>query len=192
MEYQINKISNEQLDKLAIKNSFPINSLGISIPYEFFSKLAKLNWYDILFAIENGFLSYQFAIKYAISEVLNNENLSQTILDLACLSPIGEFQSYLAQQYLNELVNQISNEKKSETKNKVMYILLYWIFENKECYEDPLKVVEFIYDDFNFPISMVEFVRYMPATQPLLNTVDENIEQLYRNWKYFWIIKNIS
>lgn len=191
MEYQINKISNEQLDKLAIKSSFPMNSLGISIPYEFFSRLANLNWYDILFAIKNGFLSYQSAIKHAIIEVLNNENFSQTILDLSCLSLVGEFQSYLVQQYLNELVNQISNEKKSETKNKVMYILLYWIFENKECYEDPLKVVEFIYDDFDFPISMVEFVRYMPANQSLLNTADENMEQLYRNWKLFWIIKNI-
>lgn len=59
-----------------------------------------------------------------------------------------------------------------------MYILLHWVFEHKEYYEDPLREVEFIYADFDFPKSIVNFVRYMPTDQPLLSTVEANIERL--------------
>lgn len=183
MEYQINKITNEQLDKLAIESNLPMNSLRISIPYSYFSKLVDLNWHDVLFAIENGFLSHQSAIEHAIVELENNDNYSQTVLDLACLLPDEAVHPYSVQQYLNELAKQISDEAKNETRNKVMYILLNWVFEHKEYYEDPLKVVEFIYDDFDFPKLIVNFVRYKPADQPLLSTVEANIERLYNNWK---------
>lgn len=193
MEYQINKITNEQLDKLAIESNLPMNSLRISIPYSYFSKLVELNWYDVSFAIENGFLSHHSAIEHAIIELENNENYSQTVLDLACLSPEEAIHPYSIQQYLGELAKQVADEAKNETKSKVMYILLNWVLEHKECYKDPLKVVEFIYDDFGFPKSIVNFVRYKPIDQPLLSTMEANAERLYNNWKdylnkqaHFW------
>lgn len=193
MDYQINKITNEQLDKLAIESNLPMNSLKISIPYSYFSKLVELNWYDVLFAIENGFLLHQSAVEHAILELENNENYSQKVLDLACLSPEEAVHPYSIQQYLDELAKQIVDETKNETISKVMYILLSWVFEHKEYYEDPLKVVEFIYDDFDYPESIVKFVRYKPTDQPLLSTLEANIERLYNNWKdylekqaHFW------
>lgn len=185
MEYQINKINNKQLDKLAIESNLPMNSLRISIPYSYFSKLVELNWHDVLFATENGFLSYQSAIEHATVELDNNGDYSETVFDLACLSPDEAVYPHLIQQYLDELAKKICDEAKNETRNKVMYILLNWVFEHKDYYEDPLKVVEFIYDDFDFPKSIVNFVRYKPTDQPLLSTVEANIERLYNNWNSF-------
>jgi len=120
-------------------------------------------------------------MEHAIVELENNENYSQKVLDLACLSPEEAVHPYSIQQYLDELAKQIADEAKNETRCKVMYILLNWVFEHKEYYEDPLKVVEFIYDDFDFPKSIVKFVRYKPTDQPLLSTVEANIERLYNN-----------
>ncbi|MFW6377262.1 MAG: DUF2247 family protein [bacterium] len=184
MEYPIKKITNEQLDKLFIKSKLPMNSLMISIPYSYFSKLVELSWYDILFAIENGFLSHQSAIEHAIIELKDNKNYSQIVINLASLSPDeAVLRRDLIKQYVNELAKPISDEAKVQTKNKVMYILLHWVYEHKEYYEDSLSVVELIYDDFDFPKSIANFVRYMPPEQPLLSTVEANIERLHKNWK---------
>lgn len=184
MEYPFKKITNEQLDKLFIKSKLPMNSLMISIPYSYFSKLVELSWYDILFAIENGFLSHQSAIEHAIIELKDNKNYSQIVINLASLSPDEAVLCRdLIKQYVNELAKPISDEAKVQTKNKVMYILLHWVYEHKEYYEDSLSVVELIYDDFDFPKSIANFVRYMPPEQPLLSTVEANIERLHKNWK---------
>lgn len=179
MEEQIKRMTNA---KLNFECDFPMNTLKISIPYSYFIKLVELNWYDILFAIENGFLVHQAAIEHAMWS-LANEEYPQAVLDLACIKPKEAVHPYEILEYLKELTKQISDKEKAEAKNKVMYVLLSWVFENKEHYKEPLSVVEFIYDDFNFPKAMVSFVRYMPTDQPLLSTVEASIERLYNNWK---------
>jgi hypothetical protein len=40
-----------------------MNTLNISFSYKYAIKAASINWYDIFFAIENGFLPYQSAIE---------------------------------------------------------------------------------------------------------------------------------
>lgn len=185
MEYQISKITNAQLDKLAIESGLPMNSLRISMPYPYISKLINLNWHDVLFAVENGFLSHQATVEHAMIELENNENYPQAVLDLACLSPEEAMYPHSIHPYIDDLANIESEDKKSATNDKIMYAVLNWVFEHKECYEDPLKVVEFIYDDFDFPKSIDSFVRYKPSAQPLLGTVEANIERLFNNWKDF-------
>jgi len=184
MEYQTDKITNKQLDKFIIQNNLPTNSLKISIPYLYFSDLVNLNWYDILFAIRNDFMSYQSAVEHAIIEVKRNKDYSETVFDLASLF-LDEADSYTILPLLDKVIKEIPDEMKKDTKNRILYVLLNWIFEHRENYKDPLEVVEFVYDDFNFPKSMKSFVRYEPTDQPLSDNIEENIERLYNNWKDF-------
>ena len=183
MESQTNKISNKQIDKLVIESRFPMNSMSIIIPYSYISKVVNLNWYDIKFAINNGFMYHQSAIEHAMVELENDD--SQNVLDLACLSLEETTYPHSIHPYVDELANKTEDQDQNKTKEKFLYVLLNWVFENKECYEDPLRVVELIYEDFNFPKSIVNFVRYMLTTQPILATMEENIKRLFDNWKNF-------
>ena len=60
------------------------------------------------------------------------------------------------------------------------YILLSLLFENKEKFEDPLRAVEIVYDDFGFPKSLEKFVRYMPIED---NESIGTEEQMYKHWE---------
>ena len=185
MEYQIKKLTDKQIDKLILESKFPMNSLSIFIPYSYALKLVDLNWSDILFAIENGYFTHQSAIEHAIAEIEKNENYSQAIFDLACLFPTQTIQVESIYPYIKELANLTCEQLKRQSKNKIMYVLLSWVFEHRENYSDPFKVVEIIYDDFGFPETISNFVRYMPSNQPNLGTVELNKERLYRNWETY-------
>ena len=177
--------TNEQLNKMISESEFSMNSLSISFPYSYFSQLVLLNWYDILFAVENGYLEYQSIVEHAIVEIQNNEKYPKKVLDIACLH-LGDVDSIsLVQELLVELVLPISEDMKRESKNKLLYAVLSWTFKHKEHYEDALFVVEVIYADFGFPKSIMGFVRYMPIRQSVFNTLEENIKRMYKNWENF-------
>lgn len=45
--------------------------------------------------------------------------------------------------------------------------------------------MELIYEDFDFPVEIESFVRYMPTSesyQPQQHTLKENQNRLYENW----------
>lgn len=185
MEKSPNKITNEQIDKLIIESNHPMNSLGIQIPYSYFSGLVKLNWYDVLFAIENIYLPLESVIKHAEKEIDENPNYHESVFDLVILSPNEADTVYEINKSLAELTKQVADEDKLEARDKVLYVLLKWIFEHQESYVDPLKVVEIIYDDFNYPEVIKNFVRYEPSPQTILGKIDANIERLYNNWRSY-------
>ncbi len=115
MEYQIKKLTDEQIDKLVLESKFPMNSLSIIIPYSYVLKLVNLNWHDILFAIENGYFAPKSAIEHAIAEIDKNENYSQAIFDLACLSPSQTIQVESIYPYIQELANLTCEQLKMES-----------------------------------------------------------------------------
>ena len=179
MENLSSKIINDQMGC-----NWQMNTVKISIPYSYFSKLANLGWHDVLFAIENGFLSHESAIEHAVIEIEQNGNCPHEVTELACLLR-NEAHYHIVYPLLVELANQTSDEVKKETKDKMLYVLLNWVFEHKESYEDPLEVVTIIYDDFGFPDSMIKFIRYMPSDEPPLDTTEAYIERIYSNWSDF-------
>ncbi len=156
-----------------------MNTLNILMPYEYVSSLISLNWYDILFAVEQKFLSPTAATEHAILELEKKDNPKQTVIDLACLEkgdPIHPF--------IDEL-GASSEQNKKEAQEKFLFVLLNWVYEHKEIYSDQLGAVEIIYADFDYPQIISNFVRYMPSEQPLLGTQEENIKRLYNNWSSF-------
>ena len=185
MEFQIKKLTNDQIDKLVLDSKLSMNSLSISIPYSYVIELVDLNWNDILFAIENGFLLQDSAIEHAIIEIEKNEKYSQAVFDLACLSPTQTIDKESIFLNIKKLANLISEDLKRQSKDKIMYVLLNWVFEHRDHYSDPFRVVEIIYDDFSFPAAISSFVRYLPSDQTDLDSVDSNKEKLYKNWKKY-------
>ena len=156
------------------------------VPYNYFFSLVKLNWNDILFAIENNYLTHQDAREYASMELSNNiDNSPQDIIDLVCLTPeeIKKF-PHLIYPHINNLVKDIPEEEKQETKDKVMYIILSCIFENREKFKNPLRLAQLIYAQFDYPQSLNEIAGYISiGTDCFLAFPHEpSEEEIMKNW----------
>lgn len=165
-------------------NIYPMNTLNISIPYSYAVQKAELNWYDILFSINNGFLPYDAAIEHAQYELDIYNRASQNVLNLAVLSLEKTF-PHSIHPYIDELANEVPQQSKEASKSKLLYILLNWIYDHRADYDDPLGVVEYIYDDFDFPTSMKDFVRYLPMHECNLGSIEQNTNRLYGYWVHF-------
>ena len=185
MDTSTKLISNEQLDKHISESTYSMNSLGICLDYSFVIKSVTLNWYDILFAIENGYLSCQSAVEHASLQLEVTESYSQAVLDLACLKSDEANHLCVVQPYINELADKVSVHDKNVSKQKMLYVILKWVFENRGKYLDPLKLVEIIYADFDYPDAISSFVRYMPPSKPNMGMTKSKNEKLFDNWSNF-------
>ena len=183
MGKSIDKLTNKQIDQLILKSTHRMNSLGIRIPYSFFSESMKSNWHDILIAIENDYLSLESAIDHALKEMEENPDYSNEVFNLALISPgdISEYEEI--HKNLATLAELVSDDDRKKTKEKILFVLLKWIYENRASYEDPLWVVWIIYDDFGFPNALEKFVYYMSPLDPSLGFGEEKIKLMYDNWQ---------
>jgi len=184
MELSINsKVTNKQLDKMCMEKGYAMNSLGITLTYEFVERSVDFNWCDILLAIESRYILYEVAKKYASVELEWND--SSDVLELAILTDNELERPHLIHPYLDRLAEEVSEQDKAKAKHKILYLALKWTFENKKFFEDPLRVVEFIFADFNYPRIIAHFVRYMPMIESDLGSTELNVAKLLSKWESY-------
>lgn len=170
-------INNFQLTKIESKNS-----LNIALSYDFLSNLIKLNWYDILFCIENDFLSYQSAVEHAIK--ILDENSSQDVIELTSLKLDNNILPYSIHPYIDTLANFVSLEQKLQTNEKILYSILRWLFKNKNeySYNDLQNKIDIIYADFDYPKSMSNLCSYTKHSPKDFIGTKTPIDRLNKEW----------
>jgi len=175
----------DKVKKMFCENSYQMNTLKISYSYEFASREANLNWYDILFAIKNGYLHHHAAVEHATNELEIKDEYPQEVLDLAILSPEEIVFPHLIHPYIDVLAGMVDETEQLKAKDKIMYILLKWVYENKDSYDDPFDVTTHICDDFGFPESITYFAWKFSPMRKDFGSVEKNREHIYDNWKQF-------
>lgn len=137
-----------------------------------FSEAPWLSWRDIKYGLEHGFLSATGVVEFAVNSLVAES--SAELYELACLSG-NDFEEI--QRCLDSL--EAKNLGDVEYLEEVwIFLILLWIFMNRETYKDPLGVLEELYADFDYPQIMTRLIRYMPAADNFL----EGEEQLFKNW----------
>jgi len=174
-----------QLDPFVGEAEYSINTLNIKLPYLFVFEAVDVNWHDLFIAIENGYLSHQSAVDFARLNLSDDGEFDENALEIATLTPEKSLFSHSIHPYIEELAEKVTEENKQRTKQKLMYLVLKWVLENKTQFEDPLEVVETIYADFGYPAEIAHFVRYMPMTEPVLESLELNIARIYDKWSKF-------
>ncbi len=160
------------------------NMILYPIPAEFIEKKADLSWCDIKWGYENNLIGAEVAIKKAENIVLNG-NYTKTELELSFLIP-SESNDILS--FFNKLCRETNEEENSIIREKWLYILLSWLWKNRESFEDPLSEVENIYANFDYPAEIENFITYMPPTDgydPSIHSHTENINHLMSNWEKY-------
>lgn len=150
------------------------NSLEIEIPYSFIRNKVSLTWNELYYGIEYGFLTPEEAINKAEEEILEETELSGPLFELACLYK-GE--SYLIIQYITKLIDKeyFGNDDNIQyVKEKWLFIVLAWLYENSEKYNILYSEQEYslhsigeklmiVWDDFGFPDVIEELVDLAPS-----------------------------
>lgn len=91
------------------------------------------------------------------------------------------------QPIIKELCVMEDKQDGEEIKEKWLYLILKWLYKNRSKYEDPLEIVEELYEEFEYPENMKAFVRYMPSDSGDLGSLELNRERLYKNWKKYLV-----
>jgi hypothetical protein len=86
----------------------------------------------------------------------------------------------------------VDEAEKTKTKDKIMYILLKWVYEkgaglNNPYYDDLLNVAEIIWHDFEFPESIIHFAAWLryPTNEPDLGSIEKNTARLLNHWRKY-------
>lgn len=154
------------------------------VPNSFIYNCMRLCWRDVLWGYERKLVDWKFVVEIADFYV-SNGSANPLEVDLIFL---GELDIQEIEIKLHFLVEQEEELLGLDSKKKWLFIALKWLFENKDRVADPLGEVEMIYEDFDFPLEIESFVRYMPPQdgyKPEEHTAQENIERIFCNWQSY-------
>ncbi|MFH3829085.1 DUF2247 family protein [Acinetobacter nosocomialis] len=152
------------------------------VPADFINEKVTLSWCDIKWGYENNLITCELPIKKAENIVLT-EIYTKAELELSFLIP-SESDDIVP--FLNELCSETKED--SIIREKWLYILLSWLWINRESFEDTLDEVESIYTDFDYPAEIESFIKYIPPTDgydPSIHSHTENINHLMSNWEKY-------
>lgn len=144
--------------------------------YYIYKKTPWLNWKELLYGFEHGFIDEKGVSEYACKTL--TEKSSQEAIELASLLPQED---YLASNLLQSLADKDLSPVTDTTKPWI-FLLLSFLLEHQEDYEDPLEIVEELYADFDYPEEIASLVSYMPAPEGV-EGVEGSEERLFENWK---------
>lgn len=149
------------------------------IPYDFVRQRVNLSWRGVKFGLDHQLVAPQVAIDKATDRLCESDNASPDEVELASCS---ENDSIL------ELVGRLAdadNTASDEVQARWLYLVLAWLFANRESVNDPLGLVEEVYSDFGYPREIAPFVRYMPMVGPDLGSREQNEARLYVCWERY-------
>lgn len=156
------------------------------IPYSFVRSCVELSWCDAFWGYEHQLIEWPAIVDLATERLSAGSN---DVLEIE-LASLTKMETYQVGDLLRTLASNSPEEDGVLAQRKWLYLLLAWLFENKESVPDSLGEVEIIYADFDYPPEIESFVRYMPVTDtydPRAHTKDENENRLFGKWRKYLV-----
>lgn len=154
------------------------------IPYSFIRELVLLSWRDALWGYERQLIGWPDVVAIAEDRLLLGSGNPMEI-ELSCL---GKSETQQIGELFRILAGDESEDVGSATDKKWLFLVLAWLFENRNAVPDPLSEVESIYADFDYPPEIEGFVSYMPVVDgydPSQHSIEENKARLFAKWELY-------
>ena len=178
MAPQISKITEEQVRKLVIESENPFNPLNMTFSYSYITGLVQLNWKDLLYAVENGFLSHQTAVEHALQEIQKKDDSPEEVFELAYMLQSDIQYPHSIYQLLEKLsIMQDSNDA-TESREKLLYVTLNWVYDHIDSYYNPVEVVDILCDEISYPDDVKALISFMPSSESQTNSHELHTKQL--------------
>jgi len=169
--------------------------MKVQIPTEYLLNKVSLKWDEILYGIDNSIIGAKTAVDFAIYYIQRSDINEPKELELAGLL---KDEYYKIHNIVSSLAENDEKKSEKEKRDKWLFLILSWVYKNREQIEDPFGVVEELYADFDYPEEISEFVRYMPVRgdyNPGDHSQEENKTRLFNLWHEYLIkyeMKNIK
>lgn len=154
--------------------------VSMPIPYEFIKRRVSLSWRDVSYGLEHQFIKPVVAVERATEMLAQGSSSAKEVLELASLK---------GDEPVIDLVTSLSKaearSKEGHVEAKWLYIVLAWLYENRDSLADPIGMVEEVYSDFGYPHEIASFIRYMPMVGPDLGSHERNLTRLLDRWKEY-------
>ena len=156
----------------------------IPIPYTFIHERVLLSWQDALWGYDRQLIGWSDIV--AIAEnclLLGSDNPMEVEL-----AGLGKSEAQLVGELLRVLASNEPDDAVISSETKWLFLMLAWLFENRDSVSDPLGEVEIIYADFDYPAEIESFVNYMPVTDgydPSKHSTEENKARLFSKWEQY-------
>lgn len=135
-------------------------------------------WRSLAWGMQKGLVGRQVAVDAAVRLLSRKKEPPPAVVELAgCSKDDPDVENYVTRLAKEEDLDGASDDP-------WLYLVLRWVLDNKEAFEDPLQVLEEVYADFDYPEEMTKFVRYMPSDEPELGEKG-NEARLYDHWREF-------
>lgn len=179
MEDQIDFLSSSDIDNLVMSSNNPFNSLSIVLPYDYAKNKLCLNWKIISLGVEMKYFDKKVVMDFASEQLLYESN--QSLIYLIC-----ENDNIIDNTTLKDIqiLADSANDTKENAKNKLLYLVLSYLYDNRNRIEDFLCVVDIVYDDFRFPKIISKQIDYLhnindcnlyEAFSNMLNYIKDNL-----------------
>lgn len=152
------------------------------LPSDFLLRRGHLGWSHAVWGVEHGWADLHLLVDLATDRLLHEEQPAQAAIILAGLAPS---EMWDALRLASTLATGEPPVDEPEIEARWLYLVLRWVYENRDTLLDPLGVVEELYADFGYPRGMETFVRFMPSTDawdPSAHTPAENDARMIANW----------
>lgn len=154
--------------------------INIKVSYFDVCGIADLNWGDIQYAIENNFFELNVAITHA-ENVLEHDISDDLVFELAILNK-NDYETNEVKNIIQELVKKEIGFAEDYYYHKWVYIVTKLLYENRDSFTDPLKVIEEFYNNFGYPSEISDIIRYMTSNKSIPSNRKYNDNLLYSNW----------
>ncbi len=135
-----------------------MEQIRLALPVEFVRAHVGLTWRDVRFGLDHELLEPQAAQVLAMAELGAFDAPAAALSDLAAAQ-----RDEPTRRLVDALAEAEPERDDEELRRRWLYLVLAWLYENRDRLAEPLAVVEAIYADFGYPEEMESFVRYLPA-----------------------------
>jgi len=151
------------------------------IPLRSLYDLPPLSWKDIEYGYAHQLMGWRTITDIAVNKV---EQGSANPLELE-LAGVGKDTDWKISDLVHRLANGEPPQGESEVAEKWLFVALKWLYENRSDFQNPLREVEEIYAEFDYPSAVSQFVGFLPPAngyRPESHTPEENQQRLYDLW----------
>lgn len=176
-------------DASVLQGSETMSSLSPTL--DFCMQSADLQWIDVIWGIENGLLTWKDVRNFALHRMSNPQSTTFDVEN--SIVALGKNNASEIMDLARDAASFDSPIVLEQQKEKWLFLLLKWAYENRSSIPYPLGVVDELYADFGYPEDLEPFVAFLPPKdgwEPLKHTAQENEERLFRNWELY--LKNSS
>jgi hypothetical protein len=161
-----------------------MQSFGITT--KFCADNVDLDWYDVVWAIEHGIFAWSNVREFAL---LKLDELNPLSFDIETkIASLHKNEASEIMDLARDAASVFPQKQEEHVQRRWLYLLLKWVYLNREAIEQPLSKVEEIYADFEYPEEIEDFVGFLPPKDGWradVHSSEENLNRLYQKWKIY-------